>query len=59
MAVDLSRVTALGGKQGEFSLADGPSRVAGSATRDAEFSLADETGCFLLRRRGRKRLGSL
>ena len=43
MAVDLSRVTALGGKRGEFSLADGPRGVAGSGTRDAEFSLADET----------------
>ena len=56
MAVDLGRVTAL---EAEFSLADGPSGVARSATRDAEFSLAQEADCFPLQRRGRKRLGSL
>ena len=33
--------------------------VAGSATRDAAFSLTEEADCFFLMRRGRKRLGSL
>ena len=49
----------LDAKRGELSLADGPGGVAGSATRDAEFSLADEAGCFFPRRRGRKHLGGL
>ena len=43
----------------EFLLADDPGWVVGPATRDAEFSLVEDPGCFCLRRRGRNLLGSL
>ena len=52
MAVDLGQVAVLGGKRGKFSLADGSSEVAGSATQDAEFPLVDEAGCLFFRCRG-------
>ena len=59
LAVDLGRVAALEAQHDEFSLADGSSGVAVSASRDAEFLLAAAAGFIFLRRRGLKRLGSL
>ena len=43
----------------EFLLAGDPSGLAGPATQDAEFSLVESLGFFLVRQRGRSLLGSL